>query len=613
MKFERPQIVRGTIIAVGLVFVIQLFALQVVDARYKLAAENNTIRRVPLYPYRGHIKDRNGKWLVVNIPTFDLEVTTREMEIADTVRFCRLLGLSREEFLAKMAEITDTAKNAGYSPVKPQQFLRQMSSEEYHRIRDVFNYPGFNFQARIARAYPDTLMAHALGYIAEVSPEEMDRDSTRYYRRGDLVGKSGIEKYYEPYLRGRRGVKYVMVNVRGVEQGSFNDGKLDSTSAAGEPLTCSVDIELQRFAESLLEGKKGSIVAIEPATGEILTIASAPNFDPNLLTTGREFAQNYGQLIKDRVLLDRATMSFHSPGSTFKPIVGLVALQDGVITPDMALSGGGIVEDHGGGGSLVTAIQRSSNGYFARCFIRTVQQQVKKDWREDSRYGFKRWREAVMKFGLGKRLGSDLPQEATGNIPTAESYDPKFPGGWNAESIFSLGIGQGEIVLTPLQLANEAAIIANRGYYIRPHLISSVGDRGPLPEFREKISVGVEGRHFEPVVEGMELVVLAGTARSAQIEGISMCGKTGTVQNGPRRGDQYLYKNHSVFIGFAPRDNPKIAIAVFIENAGYGSQWAAPMAGLVVERYLKGALSPQRAAQALQISEARFSKLRSER
>lgn len=589
MNENRKYIIQAVFILVGIIYLIKLFTIQITDDSYKLAAEDNVMRPVVEYPYRGLIYDR-GKddLLVYNKPVFDLMVVPREAEIADTSRFCDLLGINMDEFEKEVARMQ---REKGYRSYLPQVFMKMISMESLAKFQDkLIEYPGFFIQPRTLRGYSHNSLANALGYIGEVSQRELDRDSSKYYRRGDYIGISGLERAYEPTLRGQQGVKYKMVNVRGIVKGPFKEGKFDTLSVPGQNLVSSIDMELQEYGEKLMEGKAGAVVAIEPSSGEILSIISSPSYDPNLLS-GRNFGKNFLELTKDSLkpLFNRAIMSVYPPGSTFKPVQALIALQEGVISPNEQIyCSGGLVGDHAPPGyyDVNKAIMKSSNNYFYIVFRRIINQDLSDNTFIDSRLGLEKWNEYLFNFGLGKPLGVDIPNEKGGMIPTPEYYDQIYgENRWKWSTINSISIGQGEVLISPIQMANYAAIIANRGYYYIPHIIKEIDTTGmPMPKYREKHYSGIDSVHFEPVIDAMEDVVSHGTGIRARIDGIAVCGKTGTSQN-PHGED------HSVFVAFAPKEDPKIAIAVYVQNAGQGARAAASVAGLMIEKYLTGEIN----------------------
>lgn len=567
--------------ATVLLFTIKLLFIQLIDDSYKESADNNALRYIYEYPARGLIYDRNGKILVYNKATFDLMVVPRDVIAFDTLRLCNILDMPKDEFVREL----NKAKQ--YSGYLPSVFESDLTQQTYSLFQECkFQFSGFYIQGRTIRTYPIPIAAHTLGYIGEVSPAVLEQDD--YYRSGDYMGISGLEKSYEEVLRGRKGLRVVLVDVHNRVQGSYMDGVHDQIALAGQNLFTSIDADLQMYGESLMINKRGGIVAIEPATGEILAIVSSPMYDPNLLV-GRERSQNYVNLLNDienKPLYNRAIMTRYPPGSTFKVVNALAALQEGIIDETTAFScpggyslGNHVIACHGHPTPLRIqgAVQFSCNTWFCWAFKKFVDSKKF----SSSREGYDRWRKYIMKLGFGRKLGIDLPNEFGGLVPKVEYYD-KMKGNrdWRANSIISVAIGQGEIGATPLQLANMAAIIANRGYYITPHIVKAIGNPDSLNySMMHRNETGIKSEYFQYIVDGMELVVSAGTAPVAAIPGVIVCGKTGTAQDPPR-------KNHSVFIAFAPKDDPQIAIAVLIENSGFGAQFAAPIASLMIEYYL---------------------------
>ena len=584
----RQTIIQALFVLVGLIFVVRLFFLQVIEQEYKYKAQDNVMRRITDYPYRGLIYDRTGKLLVYNTPVFDIMVVSREMAIKDTLTFCSRFEMTKEEFIATMKHIRESRE---YSPVKPIAFLKQLSVEDFARVQDyLVDYKGLYPQARTIRSYPQPSMANALGYIGEISKRQMANQEDGYYQQGDYIGISGLESSYEDELRGKRGAKYVMVNVKGIEKGAFKDGLYDTLSVPGENLISTIDLKLQEYGEKLMANKKGSVVAIEPSTGEILSIISTPSYDPNLLT-GRRFSKNFLALQKDSLvpLFNRPLMAMYPPGSIFKLVEALIGLQEEVITPYTQFPCVKTVvncHNHPSPQDLKGSIQYSCNPYYYQVFKRIINHDESNDKYKDTEIGFDKWYDYVRSFGLGQRLGIDIPNEKPGIIPSNKYFDRVYGDmRWKFSTIYSLGIGQGEIGIVPIQMANLAAIMANRGYYYTPHLIKSIGeDKRIRPEYKVKHTTKIDTKYFATVVDGMEMVVKAGTAYWTKIDGITICGKTGTAQN-PHGED------HAVYIAFAPKDDPKIAIAVFVENAGFGAMWAAPVANLMIEKYLKDSIS----------------------
>ena len=586
---SRKILILGIFIAIGVLYIVRLFSLQVIDKHYKQLADNNALRFVTQYPARGKVYDRNGDLLVFNEAVYDLMVIPKQamkrdsLDPFDTLTFCHLLNIDKASFIERMNKATKESK------MKPSPFMTQVSKENFAHIAEIlYRYPGFYFQTRTVRHYPQPIAAHTLGDIGEISQKELDKDQEGYYRQGDYVGKSGIEKSYEKELRGVKGLKVMMVDVYNREMGSFMDGELDKDPVAGKDIYLGMDAELQAYGEQLMQGKVGSIVAIEPSTGQILAFVSSPTYDPNLLV-GRERGNNYTELQKDpmKPLINRAISGTYPPGSTFKTVVGMIALQSGTITPATVFHCSGpaslpikCTHSHGSSPDFANAIMNSCNPYFYEAFKATINNpkfgNIKK--------GYEYWKDMTYNLGFGHKFKTDIPYEVAGNIPSREYYDRMYNGQWNSVTIRSLGIGQGEVLVTPLQLANIAAMIANEGYYYPPHLIKCFGDTTAIPEvMTTKIEPGIERRHVRTIKNGMRTVFSgpAGTARRYEMKDIPQCGKTGTAQN--PHGNY-----HSNFIAFAPFDNPKIALAVIIENGGYGATWAAPIASLMIEKYIRG-------------------------
>ncbi len=582
--------IQVTIVLIGVVFLIKLFSIQVLDPTYQLAAENNVVERVIKYPYRGLIYDRNGKLIVYNEPVYDLEIIPKEVIIEDTLAFCQAFGITLQEFEEKMM------KAKKYSSVKPSVFLKQISNKDFAAVQDfLIDYPGFRIQSRSDRGYARNVLANALGYIGEINREQLKRDSMRvHYRQGDYIGISGIESAYEPQLRGKTGVQFKLVNVRGVEKGAFKDGDLDTLDTPGENLQVTIDLDLQEYGETLMKGKVGSIVAIEPKTGEILSIISAPSYDPSSLS-GSDYGKNLSSLMVDSVrpLYNRPIQAMYAPGSIFKAVQTLIGMQEGILSPNTTYyCGDAPIGDHAPPGNykLFEALKVSSNQYFYKAFRSIINQDVSPNTFTDSRIGLEKWADYVARFGLGQPLGIDIPNEKGGYIPTPSFYDRVYgEGRWKFSTIYSLSIGQGEMLVTPLQMANLAALIANKGYYYTPHLIKSMGMDNIKPEkYTTKNEVGIDSAHYSFVHEAMAAAVY-GTAGRAAMQDIVICGKTGTAENfAIVNGKRVQMEDHSVFMAFAPKEDPKIAIAVYVENAGWGGRAAASTASLMIEKYLKG-------------------------
>lgn len=585
MNDQRPVVIIIFIFTVGLILLIKLFSIQVVDDSFMKRAERNAVQRVVDHPYRGLIYDRNGKLLVYNNPIFDLMLVPQEFEVGDTTRFLELFDISKEELI----EAYNAAKK--YSWVKPSPLIKQISTTDFARIQDyLIDYPGIFVMTRSVRSYPQPVASHALGYIGEINARQMELDTAKYYDQGDYVGLSGMERYYERLLRGQKGVKYKMVNVRGVDKGPFKDGEYDTASVAGINLTSTIDMDLQRYGEQLMAGKTGSVVAIEPKTGEILSMISAPFYDPNQLT-GADFGKTYTALNKmeTKPLFNRPIMAKYPPGSIFKIVQSLIGLQDGILTQETTFACNRSLvacHNHPSPVNLFGAIRNSCNPYYHQAFRRMINREVSSNTYKDTEIGLNDWRDKVMKFGLGTSLGVDISGELGGDVPSSKLYDKFYgEGRWKYSTIYSLSIGQGELQVTPLQMANLAAIFANKGYYYSPHLIKAVnGDESQIPDkYRIKNEVGVDSHHFDMVQDAMA-EALYGTANRAIIQDITIAGKTGTAQN-PHGED------HSVFVAFAPKDDPKIAIAVYVENAGWGGRAAASTASLMIEKYLRGMIT----------------------
>ena len=577
---NRQYTVITIFVVVGLIFVARLFYLQLVDDSYIISANRNALRFVTQYPSRGLIYDRNKKLLVYNEAVYDLMVVPKQVKVFDTLEMCRLIGITKDDFIIKLKK----ARN--FSPYAASIFEKQISKENYGYLQEkMFKYSGFYVQSRTLRKYPYPIAAHTLGYIGEVGPNITETD--KYYKSGDYIGMSGLEKYYEQFLRGQKGSKIIMVDVFNREKGSFQNGSFDTVAVAGEALYSTIDVDIQAYGELLMQNKRGSIVAIEPETGEILTMVTSPSYDPNLLV-GRVRGYNYNKLLKDptKPLFDRALMALYPPGSIFKIVQSLIALEEGVITEntgfpcDKSLVG---CHNHPNAYNVKSAIKMSCNPYFYQVFKRIIQHGLANNRFSDSELGLNLWADKVKSFGLGQRLNIDIPNVKKGFIPYSKFYDKRYGfHSWAFSTIYSISIGQGEVGIIPLQMANIATIFANRGYFYTPHFVKAIGKNQKInPEFLQKHVTKVKDKYFQLVADAMYEVVNepGGTASMARIDSILVCGKTGTAQN-PHGED------HSVFIAFAPMKNPKIAIAVFIENAGFGGVWAAPIASLMIEKYL---------------------------
>lgn len=581
--FARKFVVQGIFIAAAIILLVRLFYIQVISDEYLLSAENNVIRRLPIYPARGVILDRNEHILVQNEPVYDLMVIPKEVKAFDTIEFCNLIGIDKKGFDRRFKKATS------YSPYKASIFEKQLSVQIYGSFQEkLSNFPGFFVQNRTVRRYPDSIASHFLGYIGEVNPKVIE-NSKGFYLQGDYHGVTGIERSYEELLRGQRGLQNLMVDALNRPKGSYADGKYDTIAVSGEYLISSLDLDLQKLGEQLMKNKIGSIVAIEPSTGEILSFVSSPGYDPNLMV-GRQRGNNYMALLNDKYkpMFVRPIQAEYPPGSIFKVVNALVAQQFGLINENTYFfcPGGyrygrrgfmGCTHVHGSIG-LKGSITESCNTYYGYTYARMIDQAGMRPVN-----AYKKWRTAVSAFGIGTALGIDLPGERNGLLPKADLYTKRYKNDrWGSAFTISLSIGQGELGITPLQMANVMAIVANRGFYYKPHLIKAIGDKKIIKdEFLKKNNAGVNSSYFDVIIDGMSAVVNqpSGTAWYSRIPEIEMCGKTGTVQN-PHGED------HSVFVAFAPRDNPKIAIAVVVENAGFGATWSAPIASLMVEKYI---------------------------
>jgi len=592
--FNRKYIIQGLFIVVALILIGQLFYIQVASDRYFLSANSNVLRKKYTFPARGVILDRNNKVLVQNEPVYDLMVTPNQVKEFDTLALCRIIGIDMDGFHKRFNKARNQSK------YQRTVFEKQLSVQTYAALQErMSRFIGFETQNRTVRHYPDSIGGQFFGYVKEVTDKDI-KASNGYYRPGDYKGKAGVEYAYNDVLRGERGVENTIYNARNVPQGSYLNGKFDTLATSGETIISSLDFEMQKLGEQLLHNKVGSIVAIEPSTGEVLAFVSSPTYDPNLMV-GRQQGNNYMTLLgaPNRPLNVRPIAGYYSPGSSFKPVDDLIALQEGVIDPNTAFNctGGYWAGNHyvrcehvDGSISLRRGLARSCNTYACYVFQKLMTQKKFKN----KIAAYDSWEAKVRKFGLGAPLDLDMPFERKGTLFTSAEYTKRFGKYWGYTTVISLAIGQGEMSATPLQMANIMAIIANRGYYIKPHLIKGIRDKnGIKKEYLVKNPVGVDAVHFEPVIDGMQDAVNSdhGTARESAIPNILFCGKTGTVQN-PHG------KNHSVFIGFAPRDNPKIAIAVIVENAGFGSSYAAPIASYLTEKYLTGKLSGNRVERA---------------
>ncbi len=583
---KRKFVIITIIVLASLVLLGRLFIIQVVKSTYRVSADNNVLRYVTQYPARGLIYDRNGKLIVYNQAAYDLMVVPAQTsKDIDTAEFCDLLGITPEFFRERMKAAVNYSKRA------PSEFLKQISNETYARFQEkLFMYPGFYVQTRTLRKYSRPVAAHVLGYVSEVDDGTIKKDP--YYKAGDYIGKLGIEEAYEKNLRGKRGVKIYLVDVFSRIKGSFANGKMDTAAVQGSDITSSIDLDLQEYGELLMKNKKGSIVAIQPKTGEVLALVSSPDYDPGLLV-GRIRSENYTKLLEDTLiqpLFNRALMAKYPPGSTFKPVNGLIALQEQVIKPStkFACNNGYLFvgcHSHRSPLDLQDAIMISCNAYFCQAYRKVLENPKYSSVAE----AYEKWKSYLNELGFGNVLGTDFVNELPGFIPAVSYFDKYYgKGRWKALNIISMAIGQGEVLVTPLQMANMTAAIANRGYFYTPHIVRAIGNSEVIDKrFTTKHVINIDSANFENIILGMEAAVNGGegkTAGVAALNDIVVCGKTGTAQN-PHG------KEHSVFIAFAPKDNPQIAIMVVVENAGFGSTYAAPIASLMIEKYLRGEIS----------------------
>ena len=591
---KRKYIIGGFIVIIAAIFLVRLFDLQINDEKYKRSADSNAFLKKTVYPSRGLIYDRNGELVVFNQPAYDVMLIPRDVQPFDTLDFCATLNITKEQFDKRITDMKDRRLNPGYSSYTPQRLITQLSAQDYGRLQEkLYRFPGFFIQKRILRQYKHPTAANVLGNIREVSGDDIKRDD--YYSPGDYTGDLGIEKSYESHLRGVKGVEILIRDARGRIQGRYEDGANDVEPISGRDLRLSLDIKLQQYAESLMVGKRGAVVAIEPATGEVLCMVSMPNYDPTLLV-GRQRGENYRKLVNDDSwpLFDRALMGAYPPGSTFKPTQGLIFLQEGIIDLSTAypcshgyINGGLRVGCHAHGSPLPLkpALQTSCNAFFCWGFKAMIDRRSKYG---SSAKAFEIWKNHLVSMGYGYKLGIDLPSESRGFIPNAKFYDKFYSEGhWSANTIISVSIGQGEILATPLQIANLGATIANRGWFVTPHVVKEIQDTVMDAEILKRRYPTVESHHYADVAEGMRMAVTGGTCRRAAIPGIEVCGKTGTAQN-PHG------KDHSAFMGFAPYQDPKIAVAVYVENGGWGATYGVPIGSLVMEKYLTGTIAPER-------------------
>ena len=591
-SFEtRKFVIGGVAIGIIAIYLIRLFTLQLWSDDYKKNADSNAFRKEIQYPSRGLIMDRHGRLLVYNEPSYNIMVVMNDQRGVDTLDFCQTVGISKEDYIKRMDEIKDRNKNPGYSRYTPQLFMAQIPAQEFSLFREkLFRFKGFSIEKRSNRQYTSSIGAHILGDVGEVSEKDIEEAEDKYYQSGDYIGKLGIERSYEKQLRGVKGMRIMLRDVHGRTQGHYQNGKYDKMPIPGQNLTLGLDKDLQTLAERLLQGKLGAIVAIEPKTGEILCMASSPTYDPRIMV-GRDRGKNHIMLNKDlmKPLLNRAIMGTYPPGSTFKITQALVGLQEGSINPQIAFPchhgfnyKGLHVGCHGHASpiNLIPAIGTSCNSYFCWNLFRLLSNRQKYGSVQNA---MTKWKDYMVAMGYGYKLGIDLPGERRGMIPNAKYYDKAYKGSWNGLTVISIAIGQGEVTATPLQIANLAATVANRGYFITPHVVHAIQGGRLDPVYYKKRYTGVSPHWYNYAVAGMRKAVLDGTCRGANIPGYEVCGKTGTAQN---RGH-----DHSAFMGFAPMNNPRIAVAVYVENGGFGNVYGVPIGGLIMEQYLNGKLS----------------------
>ena len=587
---KRRWVIAGVAIAIVVIYIIRLFTLQIMSDDYKKNADSNAFLKKIDFPSRGVVTDRNGKLLVYNQPSYDIMVVMNEAKNRiDTMEFCNTLGITKEFFIKRMEEIKDRSKNPGYSRFTQQLFMSQLSDQEFSVFQEkIFRFPGFYIQKRSIRQYAYPYAAHILGDVAEVSPSDIEEDN--YYQPGDYIGKMGIERSYEKELRGVKGVQILLRDAHGRIQGRYQNGELDTKPVAGKDLKLSIDLELQALGERLMEGKIGSIVAIEPSTGEILCMVSSPTYDPRTMV-GRLRGKKHKELSRNprKPLLNRSIMGQYPPGSTFKTSQALTFLSEGIVNSGTSFPcphgfryKGLKVGCHGHASpiNLIPAIGTSCNAYFCWGLYYMLSNRRKYG---NVQLAMNTWRDYMVSMGFGYKLGVDLPGEKRGLIPNAEYYDNAYKKAWNGLTVISISIGQGEVNLTPLQIANLGATIANRGYYYVPHVVKQIKGQKLDTLYTRRHVTKATRRAYDLVVEGMRRAVVSGTCKSANRSDYIVCGKTGTAQN---RG-----QDHSVFMGFAPMNNPKIAIAVYVENGGFGADYGVPIGSIMMEKYIKGKLS----------------------
>ncbi len=587
---RRKYIIGGFLILLVSLYIFRLYNLQVADEQYKENALSNAFLRRIIYPARGLIYDRNGRLLVFNKPAYDVMLIPKDVKDLDTLALCKALNLTPEQLRQKWAEMKDPRRNPGYSAYTPQKLVSHLSQEDYGRLQEkLYLFPGFFIQKRTIREYNSPAASNILGNIREVNAKDIEQSD--YYKAGDYTGDLGVEKSYEEVLRGNKGVEILMKDALGRIKGKYEGGIHDEAPESGKNLTLSIDMDLQEYGERLMAGKIGAIVAIEPETGEVLCLVTSPNYDPSLLV-GKDRGKNYSALSRDplKPLFDRSLQGAYPPGSTFKPTQGLIFLQEGIVTTSTAYPcHRGYVNGlrvgchaHSSPIALKPALQTSCNAYFCWGFKNMIDKKGTSSAKQ-----FEKWKDYIVQMGYGYKLGVDLPGESRGFIPNSEYYSSFRGDNWSANSIISVSIGQGEVLATPLQIANLCATVANRGHFFTPHVVKEISGGSIDSKFKEKNIPKIKKEYYDIIAEGMRMAVTGGTCRTANLPDIEVAGKTGTAQNPHGR-------DHSAFIGFAPYKNPKIAVAVYVENAGFGAAYGVPIGSLIIEKYLKGEISPAR-------------------
>ena len=588
----RKVLLPTVIIIATILLIVRLFYLQVVDDSFKLKSDNNAIKIQYDYPERGYIYDRHGKLLVANQPSYDIMVIPKDLKNIDTLEFCKLLNISKVDF------IKIVAKAKVYSPRLPSVFLPQLNKLEFAAFQEkIRKFEGFYIQKRSLRDYQVPFGANVFGFITQANEKTVQKNP--YYNSGDLLGKQGVEESYETALRGIKGVKYIQKDKYNREIGSYKEGQYDTIAVQGKDINLTIDAELQKYGEELMVNKRGGIVAIEPSTGEILALVTAPSYDPAILV-GRQRSKNYTMLYRDSIakpLYDRGLLAEYPPGSPFKILTGLIALQEGVINEQTTVvcnhgfsyARGRFMKCHchGGPKQLHNGIYESCNAYFGTVYMKTINKFA------NPADGVDVWSNHLKSFGLGQFMGYDLPTGRKGKAPTSKTYKKIYPnGGWRSTAIVSNSIGQGEVLMTPIQLANMMAAVANHGFYYTPHIIKKIEGEVIDKKYRTKHVTTIDRKYFQPMIDGLYDVYNLGTAHALQVEGIAICGKTGTAENFAKiNGKRVKLQDHSIFVAFAPKDNPKIAIAVLVENGYWGARWAGPITSLMIEKYLKNKIT----------------------